>query len=178
MFMKRNSIFKIIGALFFVPSIAFIAGCDDDSPSTSVQIDRPEMFEDLSCPFDYDDTPSDNVLGKWKVVRTLRGLGWDLPDTLQDLSCNNVTYEFTADGRLIIESDIIEIPDSVYSYVGGVNISWENLPDISTGVNITINDSVGMSARIDRGRLSFGPFQEFWFKNNLSSYYAYLLKIK
>lgn len=158
-------------------SLMFVA-CDDDSPSTSVQIDCPEMFEDLSCPFDYDDTPSDNVLGKWKVVRTLRGLGWDLPDTVQDLSCNNVTYEFTADGRLIVESDVAEIPDSVYSYVGGVNISWENLPDISTGINTTINDSVGMVARIDRGRLSFGPFQEYWFKNELSSYYAYLLKIK
>ena len=158
-------------------SLMFVA-CDDDSPSTSVQIDRPEMFEDLSCPFDYDDTPSDNVLGKWKVVRTMRGLGWDLPDTLQDLSCNNVTYEFTADGRLIVESDVAEIPDSIYTYVGGVNISWENLSDISTGVNITINDSVGMTACIDRGRLSFGPPQEFWFKNNLSSYDAYLLKIK
>ena len=158
-------------------SLMFVA-CDDDSPSTSVQIDRPEMFEDLSCPFDYDDTPSDNVLGKWKVVRTLRGLGWDLPDTVQDLSCNNVTYEFTADGRLIVESDVAEIPESVYSYVGGVNISWENLPDISTGINTTINDTVGMVALIERGRLSFGPFQEYWFKNNLSSYYAYLLKIK
>lgn len=175
----KHILFKILGGLFIVLSLMFVA-CDDDSPNTSVQmqIDRPEMFEDLSCPFDYDDTPSDNVLGKWKVVRILRGLGWDLPDTLQDLSCNNVTYEFTADGRLIIESDIIEIPDSVYSYVGGVNISWENLSDISTGVNITINDSVGMTACIDRGRLSFGPPQEFWFKNNLSSYDAYLLKIK
>ena len=114
-------------------SLMFVA-CDDDSPSTSVQIDRPEMFEDLSCPFDYDDTPSDNVLGKWKVVRTLRGLGWDLPDTVQDLSCNNVTYEFTADGRLIVESDVAEIPDSVYSYVGGVNISWENLPVYSVAL--------------------------------------------
>lgn len=160
-------------------SLMFVA-CDDDSPNTSeqMQIDRPEMFEDLSCPFDYDDAPSDNVLGKWKVVRTMRGLGWDLPDTLQDLSCNNVTYEFTADGRLIVESDVAEIPDSIYTYVGGVNISWENLSDISTGVNITINDSVGMTACIDRGRLSFGPPQEFWFKNNLSSYDAYLLKIK
>lgn len=173
----KHILFKILGGLFIVLSLMFVA-CDDDSPSTSVQIDRPEMFEDLSCPFDYDDTPSDNVLGKWKVVRTLRGLGWDLPDTVQDLSCNNVTYEFTADGRLIVESDVAEIPDSVYSYVGGVNISWENLPDISTGINTTINDSVGMVARIDRGRLSFGPFQEYWFKNNLSSYYAYLLKIK
>lgn len=173
----KHILFKILGGLFIVLSLMFVA-CDDDSPSTSVQIDRPEMFEDLSCPFDYDDTPSDNVLGKWKVVRTLRGLGWDLPDTVQDLSCNNVTYEFTADGRLIVESDVAEIPDSVYSYVGGVNISWENLPDISTGINTTINDSVGMVARIDRGRLSFGPFQEYWFKNELSSYYAYLLKIK
>ena len=173
----KHILFKILGGLFIVLSLMFVA-CDDDSPSTSVQIDRPEMFEDLSCPFDYDDTPSDNVLGKWKVVRTLRGLGWDLPDTLQDLSCNNVTYEFTADGRLIVESDVAEIPDSIYTYVGGVNISWENLSDISTGVNITINDSVGMTACIDRGRLSFGPPQEFWFKNNLSSYDAYLLKIK
>ena len=173
----KHILFKILGGLFIVLSLMFVA-CDDDSPSTSVQIDRPEMFEDLSCPFDYDDTPSDNVLGKWKVVRTMRGLGWDLPDTLQDLSCNNVTYEFTADGRLIVESDVAEIPDSIYTYVGGVNISWENLSDISTGVNITINDSVGMTACIDRGRLSFGPPQEFWFKNNLSSYDAYLLKIK
>ena len=59
----KHILFETFGGLFIVLSLIFSA-CDDDSPNSSKQIVMPEMYEDLSCPFDYDKTDSDNVLGK------------------------------------------------------------------------------------------------------------------
>lgn len=161
----KHILFKILGGLFIVLSLMFVA-CDDDSPSTSVQIDRPEMFEDLSCPFDYDETDSDNVLGKWKLVRTV--------DTI-DYSCNNITYEFTNDGRFIIESDVEEIPDTVYSYTGGENLKPNS--GLPRGTMV-INDSIYFYTESAYGTLYVGATQETSQNGGLiCEYSGFLLRI-
>lgn len=146
-------------------SLIFSA-CDDDSPNSSKQIVMPEMYEDLSCPFDYDETDSDNVLGKWKLVRTV--------DTI-DYSCNNITYEFTNDGRFIIESDVEEIPDTVYSYTGGENLKPNS--GLPRGTMV-INDSIYFYTESAYGTLYVGATQETSQNGGLiCEYSGFLLRI-
>ena len=161
----KHILFKILGGLFIVLSLIFSA-CDDDSPNSSKQIVMPEMYEDLSCPFDYDETDSDNVLGKWKLVRTV--------DTI-DYSCNNITYEFTNDGRFIIESDVEEIPDTVYSYTGGENLKPNSGLPRETMV---INDSIYFYTESAYGTLYVGATQETSQNGGLiCEYSGFLLRI-
>lgn len=146
-------------------SLIFSA-CDDDSPNSSKQIVMPEMYENLSCPFDYDETDSDNVLGKWKLVRTV--------DTI-DYSCNNITYEFTNDGRFIIESDVEEIPDTVYSYTGGENLKPNS--GLPRGTMV-INDSIYFYTESAYGTLYVGATQETSQNGGLiCEYSGFLLRI-
>ena len=146
-------------------SLMFSA-CDDDSPNSSKQIVMPEMYENLSCPFDYDETDSDNVLGKWKLVRTV--------DTI-DYSCNNITYEFTNDGRFIIESDVEEIPDTVYSYTGGENLKPNS--GLPRGTMV-INDSIYFYTESAYGTLYVGATQETSQNGGLiCEYSGFLLRI-
>lgn len=161
----KHILFKILGGLFIVLSLIFSA-CDDDSPNSSKQIVMPEMYEDLSCPFDYDETDSDNVLGKWKLVRTV--------DTI-DYSCNNITYEFTNDGRFIIESDVEEIPDTVYSYTGGENLKPNS--GLPRGTMV-INDSIYFYTESAYGTLYVGATQETSQNGGLiCEYSGFLLRI-
>lgn len=161
----KHILFKILGGLFIVLSLMFSA-CDDDSPNSSKQIVMPEMYEDLSCPFDYDETDSDNVLGKWKLVRTV--------DTI-DYSCNNITYEFTNDGRFIIESDVEEIPDTVYSYTGGENLKPNS--GLPRGTMV-INDSIYFYTESAYGTLYVGATQETSQNGGLiCEYSGFLLRI-
>ena len=161
----KHILFKILGGLFIVLSLMFVA-CDDDSPNSSKQIVMPEMYEDLSCPFDYDETDSDNVLGKWKLVRTV--------DTI-DYSCNNITYEFTNDGRFIIESDVEEIPDTVYSYTGGENLKPNS--GLPRGTMV-INDSIYFYTESAYGTLYVGATQETSQNGGLiCEYSGFLLRI-
>lgn len=161
----KHILFKILGGLFIVLSLIFSA-CDDDSPNSSKQIVMPEMYEDLSCPFDYDKTDSDNVLGKWKLVRTV--------DTI-DYSCNNITYEFTNDGRFIIESDVEEIPDTVYSYTGGENLKPNS--GLPRGTMV-INDSIYFYTESAYGTLYVGATQETSQNGGLiCEYSGFLLRI-
>lgn len=161
----KHILFKILGGLFIVLSLMFVA-CDDDSPNSSKQIVMPEMYEDLSCPFDYDKTDSDNVLGKWKLVRTV--------DTI-DYSCNNITYEFTNDGRFIIESDVEEIPDTVYSYTGGENLKPNS--GLPRGTMV-INDSIYFYTESAYGTLYVGATQETSQNGGLiCEYSGFLLRI-
>lgn len=161
----KHILFKILGGLFIVLSLIFSA-CDDDSPNSSKQIVMPEMYENLSCPFDYDETDSDNVLGKWKLVRTV--------DTI-DYSCNNITYEFTNDGRFIIESDVEEIPDTVYSYTGGENLKPNS--GLPRGTMV-INDSIYFYTESAYGTLYVGATQETSQNGGLiCEYSGFLLRI-
>lgn len=161
----KHILFKILGGLFIVLSLMFSA-CDDDSPNSSKQIVMPEMYENLSCPFDYDETDSDNVLGKWKLVRTV--------DTI-DYSCNNITYEFTNDGRFIIESDVEEIPDTVYSYTGGENLKPNS--GLPRGTMV-INDSIYFYTESAYGTLYVGATQETSQNGGLiCEYSGFLLRI-
>ncbi len=148
----------------------FFAGCSDDEEVPTDEILQPELFEELSCPFEYDETDTDNVFGKWKLVRTENG------NTITDYSCSNVTYEFTADGRLIIESDVAAIPDSVYTYKGGTNQSSDPL-GMSNG-NMTLNDTLAFFSETSMGRLSVGPVQGEAERGGLiCSYRGYLLRM-
>ena len=173
----KHILFETFGGLFIVLSLIFSA-CDDDSPNSSKQIVMPEMYEDLSCPFDYDKTDSDNVLGKWKLVRTTRGQYGSPEYTITDYSCNNITYEFTTDGRFIIESDVEEIPDSVYSYKGGENIVPDPL-GLRTG-NMSINDSIIFYSETAYGTLHIGPVQGQTVEKGgpMCGYGGYLLRIE
>ena len=152
--------------LFIILTVVF-AACDDDKPvDNPKRILFPEMYEDLSCPFDYDETDSDNVLGKWKLVRTV--------DTI-DYSCNNITYEFTNDGRFIIESDVEEIPDTVYSYTGGENLKPNS--GLPRGTMV-INDSIYFYTESAYGTLYVGATQETSQNGGLiCEYSGFLLRI-
>ena len=106
-------------------------------------------------------------MGKWKLIRTVDSI---------DYSCNNITYEFTSDGRFIVESDVLEIPDTIYSYTGGENLKPNS--GLPRGTMV-INDSIYFYTESAYGTLYVGATQETSQNGGLiCEYSGFLLRIK
>ncbi|HLW50226.1 MAG TPA: hypothetical protein VKZ78_04580 [Sphingobacteriaceae bacterium] len=94
--------------------------------------------DELKCPVTAIEGPDDNILGKWKLVKT-RTSAFNPPSKIEDqrsriedYSCNNIIYHFKEDGLLIVSGTyegVFGFTNGEYSFVFSNTPSSDGMED-------------------------------------------------
>lgn len=94
--------------------------------------------DELKCPVTAKEGPDDNIIGKWKFVKT-RTAALAAPSKTYDYSCNNVIFHFKEDGLLVISG----VSEGIRSFGNGeYSFEFKDVP-FFTGMDGTYTITIG-----------------------------------
>lgn len=92
-----------------------VASCQKNDLKEVNDIEEEKVIHTYSCPVVGVTGPNDNLMGQWKLVKSEYIFMANSP-IISDYSCHQITYQFQADGVLIISSNHADVQSTETTY--------------------------------------------------------------